>query len=48
VAAVSDDQVLDPIVVDLEQQLQQSRLQQQRLKDALTRALRMLDDEGDR
>ncbi|HEY0521561.1 MAG TPA: hypothetical protein VGC84_18875 [Ilumatobacteraceae bacterium] len=45
---MSDDQVLDPIVVDLEQQLQQSRLQQQRLKDALTRALRMLDDEGDR
>ena len=40
---MADDDLDRPILQDLESQLQQSRQQQNRLKDALTRALLILE-----
>jgi hypothetical protein len=42
---VNDHDANDRIVADLHAQLQESRQQQQRLKDVLTRALKLIDDD---
>jgi hypothetical protein len=44
-APVNDDDANDRIVADLRAQLQESRQQQQRLKDVLTRVLKLIDDD---
>jgi hypothetical protein len=44
---VNDDDSNQRVLADLHAQLQESRLQQQRLKDVLTRVLKLIDDAGD-
>ena len=41
---MNDDEATPRIVADLAAQLQDSRRQEQRLKDALTRVLKLIDD----